>query len=280
MSLRRRRPSADPPPVHIVDLPDRHVETYFVCLEDWSSEMTEAHDLKAKWFEQHRDRGLRVKLALDDDDRALGMIQYLPIEMSPARGDGLYMILCIWVHGYEQGVGDVQGAGIGSKLLAAAEADARELGALGLAAWGMHLPVWMKASWFRQHGYATADRLGVRELVWKPFAEDAQPPRWVEPQPISAADPDVVDVRAFCSGWCPAANLVHERARRASEELGDDVSFVSVDTTDRATQLAHGRTDEVLVDGRPLQRGAPPSYLAVRRRIARRQRRLRRARRR
>ncbi|MFW2333318.1 GNAT family N-acetyltransferase [Ilumatobacter sp.] len=278
MRLRRRPPSPPAPPVRIVDLPERHVESYFVCLEDWSSEMTEARDLKQRWFEQHRERGLRVKLALDDDDRALGMIQYLPIESSPAQGDDLYMILCIWVHGYGQGVGDVQGAGIGSKLLAAAEADVRELGALGLAAWGLHLPVWMKASWFKRHGYRTADRIGARELVWKPFSSDADPPRWVEPRPLPAGDSGAVDVRAFCSGWCPAANLVHERARRASDELGDDVSFVSVDTTDRVTQLEYGRTDEVLVDGRPLQRGAPPSYAAVRRRIARRQRRLRRSR--
>ena len=241
--------------------------------------MTEARDLKARWFEQHRDLGLRVKLALDHDDRALGMIHYVPIEHSPALGDDLYMILCIWVHGYAQGVGDAQGAGIGSKLLAAAEEDARALGAHGLAAWGMHFPVWMKSSWFKKHGYETADRLGARELVWKPFTAEARPPRWLEPQPLPTGDPDTVDVRAFCSGWCPAANLVHERARRASDDLGDDVGFVSIDTTDRATQLACGRTDEVLVDGLPLQRGAPPSYRTVRRRLARRRRRLRRSRR-
>ncbi len=271
----RRRPSADGSDVSIVDLPERHIETYFACLEDWSSEMSEARDLKARWFEQHRHRGLRVKLAVDADDRALGMIQYVPVELSPAQGDDLYMILCIWVHGYRKGVGDVQGVGIGSKLLAAAEEDVRALGAAGLAAWGLHVPVWMKASWFKKHGYRTADRVGVRELVWKPLTDEARPPRWIEPRSLPEAEPGVVDVRAFCSGWCPAANLVHERARRASDELGDDVSFVSVDTTDRATQLAVGRTDEVLLDGRPLQRGAPPSYRTIRRRIDRRRRRLR-----
>lgn len=277
MTIGRRRPSTDGSNVQVVDLPDRHVESYFACLEDWSTEMSEVRDLKASWFEQHRDRGLRVKLALDAEDRALGMIQYVPIELSPAQGDDLYMILCIWVHGYEQGVGDAQGVGIGSKLLAAAEEDVRALGARGLAAWGLHFPVWMKASWFKKHGYRTADRVGVRELVWKPLTDDAHPPRWIEPQPLSAADPGAVDVRAFCSGWCPAANLVYERARRASDELGDDVSFVSIDTTDRATQIAVGRTYEVLVDGRPLQRGAPPSYRTIRRRIDRRRRRLRRS---
>jgi len=46
-----------------------------------------------------------------------------------------------------------QGRGIGSALLEAAENDARELGAKGMAAWGLWLPFWMKASWFKKHGY-------------------------------------------------------------------------------------------------------------------------------
>ncbi len=256
-----------------MDLPQRHLGSYLVCLEDWSSEMGEAGEHKARWYEQARAQGLRVKLALDDQDRPLGMIQYVPIELSPALGEGLYMILCIWVHGHEGGVGDVQGRGIGSALLAAAEDDARALGAKGLAAWGMHLPVWMKASWFKKHGYRGVDRIGVRELVWKPFVDEAQPPRWVEEQPVPVGETDKVEVTAFRSGWCPAANLVYERARRVAEELGTEVHFRTIDTSDRATLLRCGRSDEVLVNGRRLQRAAPPSYGTVRRKIARQVRR-------
>ena len=179
------------------------------------------------------------------------------------------MILCIWVHGYDKGVGDVQDHGIGTALLAAAEADARELGAKGMAAWGLRLPVWMKASWFRKHGYRTVDRIGMRDLVWKPFVADVSEPRWVEGQPVAIGEPGRVEVTAFRNGWCPAANLVYERARRASDELGANVRFSTIDTSDRETFLRCGHSDEVFVNGRPLQRGAPPSYKAVRRRIGR-----------
>jgi len=85
---------------------------------------------------------------------------------------------CIWVHGHKQGRGNFQGHGMGSALLDAAEADARALGAKGLAAWGLWLPFWMKASWFKRHGYRKADRQGIAVLLWKPFTGDAQPPRW------------------------------------------------------------------------------------------------------
>ncbi len=275
-NLRRRRPA---PPVHIVDLPARHERSYLVCLEDWSSEMAEAGDAKASWYEKMRHEGLRVKVALDDSDRAIGMIQYLPIEHSPADGDDLYMILCIWVHGYDEGVGDHQNRGIGRALLAAAESDARSFGAAGMAAWGLSLPVWMKASWYRRHGYRRADRSGVRELLWKPFTSAARPPRWVSAHPVPEPDDAHVDVLAYQSGWCPAANLVVERARRAADELGDDVRFTQIDTSDRETLLACGHSDEVFVDGRPLQRGAPPSSAKVRRTIERRLHQRQRARR-
>ena len=110
------------------------------------------------------------------------MIQYLPIEHSPAQGSGLYFILCVWVHGYKQGRGNFQKKGMGTALLEAAEADARALGAAGMAAWGVVLPFWMRASWFRKHGYRKADTLGMMALVWKPFTADAAPPAWIRPR--------------------------------------------------------------------------------------------------
>lgn len=235
--------------------------------------MGEAGDHKARWYEEARDHGLRVKLALDERDQPLGMIQYVPIERSPAEGEDLYMILCIWVHGYESGVGDAQGLGIGTALLDAAEEDARALGAKGMAAWGLRLPVWMKASWFKKHGYRPVDRIAMRELVWKPFDPAATEPRWVEEQSVPAGKGPTVEVTAFKSGWCPAANIVYERAQRASEELGTEVHFSSIDTSDRETLLRCGHSNEVFVNGRPLQRGAPPSYKTVRRKIERQLRR-------
>lgn len=166
----------------ITDLLPEHENLYFVCLEDWSEDMKEAGDHKKRWFDAMKSKGLRVKLALDDRGTAVGMIQYLPVEFSFVEGQGLYFIPCIWVHGHKKGPGNLQGRGLGAALLAAAEEDAKSLGAAGMAAWGVSIPVFMRASWFKKHGYRKADAMGMQVLLWKPFIEGAKPPRWIRPK--------------------------------------------------------------------------------------------------
>jgi GNAT superfamily N-acetyltransferase len=260
--------------MEIVDLSAKYEDSYLVCLEDWSDEMEEAGDHKARWFRTMQDRGLRVKLAIGEDDRPIGMIQYLPIEHSLARGADLYMIMCIWVHGYKQGVGKQQGHGVGTALLAAAEHDAGDLGAKGMAAWGVALPFWMRSAWFRKHGYRQADRQGRQVLVWKPFTDDAQPPRWIKQGPKPGPVAGKVAVTAYLNGWCPACNLVYERAKRAAAALGDDVVFESVDTTEQSAMMACGQSDCVFLDGKTVQKGPPPSYESIYKMMAKRVARL------
>lgn len=260
--------------MQIISLAAEHEELYCVCLEDWSDEIKEAGDHKAKWLEKMRAKGLRVKLALDDRGVVGGMIQYVPVEEAFVDGEGLYFIHCIWVHGHKRGRGDFQKKGMGKALLAAAEEDARELGAQGMAAWGMAIPVFMRARWFRKHGYRKADAIGPQVLLWKPFVEEAKPPRWIrdkkKPEPV----PGQVTVTALINGWCPGMNMAFERAKRAAAESGDKVEFRPVDTFDRAAFREWGEPDAIFVDGKGLRMGPPPSYKKIRRAIAKRVRKL------
>jgi len=244
----------------VVDLSPEYYDTYFNCLEDWSDEMKEAGDHKACWYHKYKQKGLRVKIALDENDIVTGMIQYLPVEESNIDGRDLYFILCIWVHGYKEGIGNFQGKGMGTALLEAAENDAKNLGAKGIAAWGLWLPFWMKASWFKKHGYKKADRDSLRMLVWKPFSDDAVPPHWILQKKSVPKNPGKVMVTAFINGWCPAQNITFERAKKASNEFGDKVVFEIIDTSDQKTFSEWGITDGIFVDGKQLSYGPPLPY--------------------
>ena len=242
----------------IADLSPELAPSYLVCLEDWSEEMKEARFIKEDWFSKMREQGLRVKVAIDDDGSLAGMIEYMPIEYSYADGDDLYMVNCIWVHGYEdKGVGNRQGAGLGKALLEAAEED---LGAKGLAAWGISQDFWMTAAWYKKQGYEKADLHGWRELVWKPFSGDAVVPKWKKGEFSQETVPGKVKVTVFCSGQCPGENTTYLSAKRAAERFGENVSFEEIDMSDAANLRKYGLGGGLYIAGENIFTGPPPSY--------------------
>ncbi len=259
--------------MEITDLNEKFYSTYFLCLEDWSDEIKEAGNHKESWFGLFKDKGLRVKIAVEND-KVCGMIQYLPVEYSIIEGKDLYFINCIWVHGYNKGIGNFQKKGIGTKLLNAAEEDVKLLGGKGIAAWGVSLPFWMKASWFKKKGYKKIDKDGMAALLWKPFSNEAVPPAWIKqkkkPQPVEGK----VTVTSFINGWCPAQNLIYERAKRACLECGEKVVFQEISTSDKKAVYEWGIADALFVDGKKIRTGPPPSYEKIKKIITKRVNRL------
>jgi GNAT superfamily N-acetyltransferase len=259
----------------VVDLSTEFERLYFVCLEDWSQEVKEQGVRKEQWYNRMKSKGLRVKLAIDDNGVVGGMIQYVPIEHSSAEGKDLYFVNCIWVHGHKEGRGDFRGRGMGKALLSAAEQDVRALGRKGLVAWGISLPFFMRARWFKKQGYEAVDKDGISVLLWKPFTEDVSPPRWIRRRKAPEVVPGKVSVTAFVNGWCSAQNMVAERARRAAAEFKENVVFTEIDTSDRAVFLEYGISDALFIDEKTIRTGPPPSYDKIRRQILKRVKRLR-----
>jgi hypothetical protein len=257
----------------IVDLTEKYHKQFFCCLEEWSDDIKEAGNHKEVWFGKMQDKGLRVKIAVEKNI-ACGMIQYVPAEYASIEGEDLYFINCIWVHGHKKGIGNYQKRGIGTALLRAAEEDIRAMNQKGVAAWGLSLPIWMKASWFKKQGYRKIDKYGMAVLLWKAFAKDAVPPRWIKekkkPQPIEGK----VTVTSFFNGWCPVQNLVHERAKRASQEFGDSVDFREILTFDREVLCEWGISDALFIDDKQMRTGPPPSYKRIRKKIAKKAKRV------
>jgi len=253
--------------MNIIDLDDAHLDIFLYCLEDWYPDVKESRAHKAAWVEHMKDKGLRVKLAVEGD-KTLGMIQYVPVEHAFAEGRDAYFIHCIWVHGHKQGIGDQRKKGIGKALLKAAEEDAAARGAKGMAAWGISLPIWMKASWFKKQGYAKVDKQSIQVLMWKPFAPGAVVPKWIKQKKSPDLKEGVITVTAFTNGWCPNMNVIYDRAKRASAEFGHKVEFRGVSTLERGAFEEWGIADALFIDGKEIRTGPPPSYEKIRAKIA------------
>lgn len=248
----------------IIDLSPEFENLYFCCLEDWSQEMTEAGEHKKKWFYQMKEKGLRVKLAQDDAGEIGGMVQYIPIENSMFSGDELYVVLCIWVHGYKKGRGNFQKKGMGKALLKAAEEDALRQGAKGIAAWGLVLPFFMKASWFKKQRYKTVDKNGFLRLLLKKFDDSAKPPKFIKPIKKPGKGKEKVDVTIFKNGWCPAFNICQERVLRAVKDFSEKVQIIEYNGLEKGIVKEWGISQGIFIDGRELRTGPPTSYDKIR----------------
>ena len=256
----------------ITDVDESNKQTFCVCLEDWSDEMKEAGSHKACWYEKMKDKGLGVKLVKDIDGELAGMIQYIPADYAPLTGDGFYFIYCIWVHGHKKGIGDRRGHGMGTALLEAAEADIRARGAKGAAAWGVSLPFWMKASWYRKHGYRVVQKDGGRRLLWKPLKEGAEPPQWYagsrKPE-LSDLTEAPVQVTSVINGICPAMNLINERAKAVCSEFDGRVLFKEVKTDTPESIKEWGFGDSLFINHRKIELGPPLPSKKIRKMIRR-----------
>ena len=164
----------------------------------------------------------------------------------------------------------MQKRGMGKALIQAAVENAKELGAKGIAAWGLSLPFWMKAAWFKKQGFKKVDKIGMQILLWKPFTDDAVPPKWIGEKKKPEKVHGKVTVTAFLNGWCPAQNIVFERAKRASAEFGDKVDFQEINTFERDTFLKWGISDALFINGKQIRTGPPPSYEKIKKLIGKR----------
>lgn len=243
----------------ITDLTEEYKGDFCACLMPREKAMLEAGELKAQWLARRGKGDFGAKLAVSPEGVPIGMIQYIDAEGSQIEGSGLWFVFCLWIPPAKQNpAGARRRQGIGTALLRAAEEDVRARGAAGLAAWGSAIPVFMRSSFFKHRGYLKADRLGIQELVWKPFIRDAKAPRWLRggldtasPQSASGRAKGPVTVEASVNGICPAMNAVHLRFRRAAVELG---TAVALETRENAA------ADGIFIDGKEFPLGPPPSF--------------------
>jgi N-acetylglutamate synthase-like GNAT family acetyltransferase len=225
---------------------------------------------KECWFNSMQEEGLKVKLVRNDAGIVAGMIHYAPIEQSWVEGEDLYFVYCIWVHGHKKGRGDLRKKGLGKELLRAAEKDVKELGSKGLVVWGLLLPFFMRAGWFKKHGYRKVDRNGISVLLWKTFSDTARPPRWIRAKKKPEHIPGKVVITALANGWCSGINGMIERAKKISTEYGDKLVFREIDMTRRENVREWGLSDGLFIDRKNIYRGPPLTYDQIRRIIEKR----------
>jgi len=244
--------------MNLIDIDNSTEGTFFRCLHDEKPENPGVIELRRRWFDRNKGKGLRAKLLVREDGAVVGLCQYMPIEHSHLIGEDLFVILCIWVHGYTHLVGNQQGKGYGRFILEYIEKDVRESGAKGIAAWGMDFPHWNPVSFYEHKGYSRVDSSGPVVLVWKPFVEGAKPPALLRLNRRPPRGTKKTKVTVFINGWCGVGCHWCINAREAVSGLGNLADYEEIDTSDRANMLSWGIEDGVFLDDAPFY--GPPLW--------------------
>ena len=256
--------------VKIVDLNENFLDRYLVCLDCQDSQLAEGVERKRLWYELVKDKGLLVKLALDQENRAVGMVQGLPSEMSFVNGENMLVIHCIWIPPKKRNAGGkIRGKGIGVALLKALEEEALKKGYRGVVAWGMALPFWMKASWFKKQGYRVVEKKNIVKLMYKQLIPgNESEPKWLAGQkPDKPNKEGSVSLLVINNGWCSAMNMVAERALRVAAEFSEQVKVTEIDTSSPEVLKKWGDPDALYLDGKNLLKGPPPSEAKIRKQV-------------
>jgi len=210
---------------------------------------------KEWWRYHHVYRGLRTLVAYEGS-RAVGHIEFMPIEYAPRPvvGQHLAFLNCLYV------APEARGRAVGAGLLAAAEHEARKQadGMAVIARWsGPGVP----AHFFTACGYQPAASREGDALLNKPFGRAASP-HFLPLRHVPRQGGERIEVDFFHCPQCPYSGWVLDRLQREGEFAGPDIDLRLIDTGEREAVERWGVANTVYIDGRP-HGSVPLNLLAI-----------------
>jgi len=142
---------------------DNVEEVGIYCIKDKKSP---GYKSKVEWFKNEINKGLRIKIAVDNQGKQLGFIEYISSELAwrPIKATNYFFIQCIALFDKE-----AKDMGIGSFLIQKCEQDAKDNKKSGICAMSSEGPWIANSSLYDKNKFTIADRLDRFELMVKSF---------------------------------------------------------------------------------------------------------------
>ncbi|MBP2029087.1 N-acetylglutamate synthase-like GNAT family acetyltransferase [Methanohalophilus levihalophilus] len=214
--------------VEIIDTNIENIRDFGIC--GFKNEKQEGYRKKLEWMEKRLAEGLRYKVLVSEDRKALGAIEYIPGKHAwrPVIAPDYMFIHCIFILKK-----DYKGKGYGTLLLEECLKDAKESGMKGVAV------VTSKGTWmagnelFLKNGFEIVDEAPPGfQLVARKFTDDAPDPEFTGKwdQNLEKYEKGLTIVT---SGQCPAsAKPVSEIPPVAEELYGLKAQIVEFDNNE------------------------------------------------
>ena len=234
--------------MELVDIGAETERAFFTCLHPEEPEDPEPIAHAKKWYAGYKDKGYRAQVLKLDDGTVVAKCHHIPVEHSPFVGRDLLAILCLCVHPYEYHVGDQRRKGYGRFMLNHIEQYARSSGFRGVVAWAMDWH-WNPVSFYEHMGYARIDAQDKVVVVWKPFRDDAEPPRLLRLDNVRSPDSKKVQVAVADNPWCNG-NTKLMTTREAIKGIEHLTEYTEAPPPCRDRIIHLGHVGGVLLDGR------------------------------
>ena len=211
------------------------------------------------WFKEKHDIGLRIKVVYVDGEIA-GFLYAVPIEHSPVGplGSDLMVVYCLVV------LKEFKGKGAGKAMMDAVEEEAKSQGKKGLVTFGYRGDFWLlPASFYERHGFeqveshkvdsaGDSDVLDEIVLLWKPFDETAEAPRFPMSKYEFKPVPGKVVVDLFWDISCQTINIEAKRVKEVAEEFGDRVVFNEFPVHEPGVYMKYQRHRGIFINGKEI----------------------------
>jgi L-amino acid N-acyltransferase YncA len=252
---------------------------YFVSTCSHVNESEEADacgERRLAWFKKMREKGFRVKVALEDD-KPMGFLYVMPIEVCPwgPVGKDLSVIPCLFVPN------EKTRKGTGSSLVAEAEKEARSQGKKGIVTMAYYGDFWfMPAAFFERYGFSPVEKprkvtsegekefLDKEAILWKVFNPSAEAPEFLRPnyqfKPVSGK----VVVDLFWNGFCGTSNAEAQRVREVAAEFGESVVLNGYPADDPAILQRYQMPRGIFVNGKEIGWGYEAPRDGIRKAVA------------
>ncbi len=130
---------------------------------------------KVEWFKNKLNKDLRIKLAVDNNGKQLGFIEFIPSELAwrPISAKNYLFIQCIAIFGKKE-----RNQLLGYLLIETCEKEAMEENKDGVCTMSSNGPWIAGKQIFEKNGYAVVDQLGRFELMAKSFENTTAQPKF------------------------------------------------------------------------------------------------------
>ncbi|MBT8256851.1 MAG: YoaP domain-containing protein [Bacteroidia bacterium] len=207
----------------------------------------EGYKVKKDWFCSARNKGVRIKIAFDQDGKQLGFIEYLPSEIAwrPIKARNYIFIQCIAM--FSKSTRD---KGTASRMIQEIEKEAMAENKFGLCTMSSNGSWMANKTLFLKNGFNILEKKGRFELLGKSFNGNSEKPELL----------DWTQEQSAFKGWhllyanqCPWHIKSVTDLQSTAKEYSIDLKVKELDSPSQAQQAPSGYgTFSLIKDGKLL----------------------------